>query len=267
MLKLIESTLEGLSEDVAEHYRKVGEEYVLDVSGIVTPEERDRIKGALDKEKNDHKASKAKLQAFSGLDAEQVHKDLDEIAELRLAATDGGDNKEELEKLVTARAHALLAPVERNLTQSQEENSTLKKENVDWVNKDRARTISSQLQKAAVKAEVVPSALDDIGLYADAMFTIAEHDGSVITREGLVGVSPGLSPELFFIEMKETRPHWYKPSQGVGAKGSGAGGGGGANPWSKDHYNLTEQGKILREDRSKAEKMAAAAGETLPTLG
>lgn len=37
-----------------------------------------------------------------------------------------------------------------------------------------------------------------------------------------------------------------------------------ANPWHKDHWNLTEQGKILRADRAKAEKLAKAAGKTLP---
>jgi hypothetical protein len=36
------------------------------------------------------------------------------------------------------------------------------------------------------------------------------------------------------------------------------------NQWSKDHYNLTEQGKVIRDDYSKAEKFARAAGVTLP---
>lgn len=36
------------------------------------------------------------------------------------------------------------------------------------------------------------------------------------------------------------------------------------NPWHKDHFNRTEQGKILRTDRNKAVKLAAAAGVKLP---
>lgn len=35
------------------------------------------------------------------------------------------------------------------------------------------------------------------------------------------------------------------------------------NPWSKESFNLTEQGRIYREDRQKAIQLAAAAGVTL----
>lgn len=42
--------------------------------------------------------------------------------------------------------------------------------------------------------------------------------------------------------------------------GGGAGGGGQANPWKKDTYNLTEQGRILREKPELAKQLKAAAG-------
>jgi len=32
------------------------------------------------------------------------------------------------------------------------------------------------------------------------------------------------------------------------------------NPWTKDHWNLTEQGRIYREDPAKARRMMAEAG-------
>lgn len=264
MLKLKVDSLDELAEDVKEHYRQVGDEFVLDVSGVVTEAERDRLKGALDKEKNDHKASKGKLQAFNGLDADSVLKDLDEIAELRLSAgKSGGVDKEELEKLVTARSHAMLAPVERERDQLREENASVKEENSGLKGKERKRTISSDLRDAALKAKVVPTALDDIALYGENFFTVQEHDGSVVTKEGLAGVLPGLSPELFLMEMKETRPHWYPGNVSGGAKGSGPNAVGGSNPWAKDSTNLTEQGRLIKEDREKATKMAAAAGKTL----
>ncbi len=37
-----------------------------------------------------------------------------------------------------------------------------------------------------------------------------------------------------------------------------------ANPWSKEGWNLTKQGQILRADRGRAEKMARAAGKSIP---
>jgi hypothetical protein len=36
------------------------------------------------------------------------------------------------------------------------------------------------------------------------------------------------------------------------------------NPFSKEHYNMTEQGRMIKEDRAKAEKFAKAAGAKLP---
>ena len=60
--------------------------------------------------------------------------------------------------------------------------------------------------------------------------------------------------------------------KGSGASGSGAGagdgsGGGGTgdtNPWASDSFNLTEQGRILREDPALAKRLAGEAGRTLP---
>lgn len=34
------------------------------------------------------------------------------------------------------------------------------------------------------------------------------------------------------------------------------------NPWSKDHFNLTEQGRLIRENTAQAKELAAAAGVT-----
>jgi len=45
------------------------------------------------------------------------------------------------------------------------------------------------------------------------------------------------------------------PNMGKGGKGVS-----GANPWSADSWNMTEQGRILRENRTKAEQLAAQAG-------
>jgi hypothetical protein len=33
-----------------------------------------------------------------------------------------------------------------------------------------------------------------------------------------------------------------------------------ANPWSKQHWNLTRQGQIYRQDQAKANRLAQAAG-------
>lgn len=50
---------------------------------------------------------------------------------------------------------------------------------------------------------------------------------------------------------------------GGGATGGGSGGGGKVNPWAKDTFNLTAQGKTYMENPTLAKQMAAEHGVTL----
>jgi uncharacterized protein (UPF0335 family) len=52
-------------------------------------------------------------------------------------------------------------------------------------------------------------------------------------------------------------------NSGGGAGGSG-GGKGAANPWAKDSFNMTEQGKLLTSNPTLARQMAAEHGVTIP---
>lgn len=53
-------------------------------------------------------------------------------------------------------------------------------------------------------------------------------------------------------------------SSGGGANGGGKGGDSGVNPWSKESFSLTEQGKIWKADPNRARELARAAGAMLP---
>ena len=75
-----------------------------------------------------------------------------------------------------------------------------------------------------------------------------------------VGVDDVLKP------LKESAPHLFK-TNGQGGYNPAAGGAGSAgsnNPWKKETFNLTEQGKILKSDPAQAKQLASAAGVTLP---
>lgn len=73
------------------------------------------------------------------------------------------------------------------------------------------------------------------------------------------------------VELKQYVDTWAKseegkpflaPATGGGATGSERGGGG-ANPWRADQWNVTEQGRVYKEDPAKAERLAKAAGTTI----
>ncbi len=106
----------------------------------------------------------------------------------------------------------------------------------------------------AVKLAIAGQAHDE-GLVAglvDKSKLILGDDGKVT----------GLEEQLK--TLKETKSFLFKEENPGGTGGSlgnnGRGGGRGQkNPWAKDTFNLTEQGKILRENPTLAEQLRAAA--------
>jgi hypothetical protein len=62
---------------------------------------------------------------------------------------------------------------------------------------------------------------------------------------------------------KESIPQIFKTTGNTQTNYNPAGGGGGSagkNPFAKDSFNLTEQGKLLRENPAQAKELASAAG-------
>lgn len=98
-------------------------------------------------------------------------------------------------------------------------------------------------------------------MLAERVFEV-DDEGNVTTKDG-VGVTPGIAADVWLTEMQDKRPHWWPQSQGGGAGGSGGGGAGGKNPFSAEGWNLTEQGRLVRENPEKADQMAKAAGTTV----
>lgn len=72
-----------------------------------------------------------------------------------------------------------------------------------------------------------------------------------------IGVEDILKP------MKESSPHLFKKYNPGGYDPAGGSGGQMKNPFAKETFNLTEQGKMLREDPTQARELAAAAGVKL----
>lgn len=76
-----------------------------------------------------------------------------------------------------------------------------------------------------------------------------DKDGNPIGVKELVEPMKADNPLLFPKNSKETR---YNPQGGDG--------GADKNPFAKDSFNLTEQGKLFRENPEQARALAAAAG-------
>lgn len=269
--------LEALYEnenDIPEAHRelfseKSGKWELTGVTGIKTTADTDRLSTSLTKEREDHKTTKARLTAFGEMDPEQAQRNADEVAELQAkletAEAAVGENKPDeavIDKLVEARVATVVKPIQRDLDKL----TKLSGDQADTILahelKDTNRTISDSVRTAAGEAKIISSAMEDALMLAERVFEVTE-DGAVLTRDN-VGVTPGIDPTVWFTEMQEKRQHWWPNSQGGGAGGGGGGGGfGGDNPFTYKGWNMTAQGKVVREDPERAQRMAKSAGTVI----
>ena len=254
------------ANDIPEQYKELYTEkegkFVLTGVDLPPSKEEDvaRLSEALRKEKSDHASTKEKLKSFDGIDATSVHSQLDELEELRLKVDKNQVDDEKIEKIVEARVARKLAPVERERNSLQSKLKEIEAENSDLKGSITKGKILSTISKAAQEAKLVPSAMEDVKMYS-GLFDINEKDEVVLK-------DTGLAVDVWLQDMKDKRPHWWETSRGGGAAGGGSGAGIQNNPWRKDSWNLTEQGKIMRESGiEKAKQLASLAGVDVNATG
>ena len=260
MLKAIVENLDGIDEKYHDLYEERDGKFQLKpIEGFKTEADVQRVQISLQKERNDHKATKAKFAVFDGMDLTEVTSKLDRFDELEEIAKGKVDDKQ-IEEIVERRLRSKVAPIERELnqtkTQLQEANGQIEA----FKGKDRSRTINDQIREAALKAKILPEALDDALLLAERIFELDE-DGNVVTKEGK-SFTEGVGPAVWITEVQSKRPHWWPASAGSNAGGS-RGTGSGANPWSNKAWNVTQQAQLYKENPTKAAQMAKAAGTSI----
>lgn len=267
-LKAQIESLEDVAEGLRTEYKEIQDPttkktvYVLDIDGPVDPLPAVRSlkdESARRRIQNTELTNKlAKYTILGERDPAEIAADLDRIEELKLAA-EGKLDDTKINQIVETRVRAKVAPLEREVGQLRTQVGEKDKVIEGYTAKERARMIGSALSKAARDLKVVDTAMDDIELYGDRIFELTD-DGAVVTKDG-VGVTPGLSPKDWLSDMQSKRPHWWGPSAGGGAGGAGGTrGGAGTNPWKFETWNMTEQSAIVKMDRARADKLAAAAG-------
>lgn len=262
-IKFVEDTLDNVVEPLRQFYQEVNGKFQLSVEGVKPLSEFNTVHGALAKERNDHKLVKEKLLTYTPFgEVADLQAKFDRITELEAAAA-GKLDEAGINKLVESRLTTKLAPIEREKQQLATKITELETTNQAYVAKEKQRHIKDALRDAVKKMEgFQDTAMEDAELLAERVFEVAE-DGRVTAKDG-VGCTPGIEPAVWLTEMQSKRPHWWGPSSGTGAPGNRTGGGvGGPNPWSADGWNMTEQGKVLKENRTRAEQLAKSAGTVI----
>jgi len=237
------------------------------VEGLKTQGDIDRIQEGLSKERNDHKKTKESLKVWDGKNFDEIMAELDKIEEYKLGA-EGKIDEEKMKTMVEARIKTLMAPVDRKQKELDDENGTLRERVSGYEIKETKSTIQSAVRKANTDSKIgkiVDTAMDDALMLAGSLFEVNEA-GQVITKEN-VGVTPGITADVWLAEMAIKKPHWYPASVGSGADGGKGGGGMAKNPWSKNHWNRTEQAIYSKtHGQEKAAQMAKAAGSDIKAI-
>lgn len=145
------------------------------------------------------------------------------------------------------------------LKKSSGDNEALQKQikELQESNKAEAKKHADELKELrltnAIKLAVAGKVHDEH--MAAALF---DRSKLVLSEDGKVA---GLEEQLKAI--KESKGFLFKETQGQGYAPAGGSGAGAANPFAKDTFNLTEQGRLFRENPAQAKELAAAAGASI----
>lgn len=256
--------------DVDEKYRDIykpqsdGKFRLVQIEGLVHEGDVATLKTSLTQERQAHSETKAKLkplESFMTDGVEKVVERLNHYDELKaISSTDAISEKIKLAS--ESRIASATGPLTRERDSLLAAKSDLEKQVFALKNAQTASRIESEVRSAASKLKVSDTAIADVLLRAERIFTVDDATGKVVVKSDARGVTPGITTDLWLEDLKASAPHFWPASHGGGANGS-LGGSGGVNPWSAAGWNMTEQGRIYNNDPSKAESLAKAAGTSI----
>lgn len=227
------------------------------VVGLKTQDDINRLQGALDKERNDHRTVKTTLSKLGDRSIDDVLTLLDSIPALEAAAASGDPTK--IEEAVNARLTQHTAPLQRQLDELTGERDGYKVKYETLQQEVTTGNILSQLKAAALEDKVLPEAIDDVAALMLPLYELNEL-GEAVVKADAQGVTPGVLPKVHLQDLKNKRAFYWPASQGAGGQGGG-GGQGGENPWKDGQVNLTKQGQMIKDNRELARQMCKAAGK------
>lgn len=249
-LKAVLDTLDGLDEALQPLYTK-GEDgrFYLDAEGVDDLPSVRGLKSKRDELLEAQRKLREQLKAFDGLDPEAARKALEEL-----------ENRE-ADKL-------------RDKGAFDELRAKIEKRHADELAKVRAEVekrdgfihrllIENAISDAIEKANVLPQ-------YREAVKALLRQRGPKVVQDGddyraIFETDMGEAAISTYVEAwarsDEAAP--FLPPSGKGGGGAdpngGGRGGGVPNPWKKESWNLTEQGRITKENPDLARRLKAAA--------
>lgn len=249
-LKAVLDSLDGLDEARAELYTQGDDgRYYLDAEGVDDLPDVQGLKKKRDELLEAQRKLREQLKAFDGLDPEAARQALEEL-EAREA--DKLKDKGEFDKLR-----------EKIEAKHSEEVAKIRAEVEKRDGFIERLLIENALSEAIEKAGVLPQ-------YREAVKALLRQKGPKVVQDdgdyrAVFETDMGEATISTYVETwaRSDEAAAFLPASGKsgsGATGSGGGSGSGhANPWKKETFNITEQGRITRENPDLAKRLKAAA--------
>lgn len=280
-LKTIYKTVDEIDEQWRELYSEKDGQFVLTgIEGLKTDADIAKLNDANKKEREAHKKTKDRLRFVVDLNDEQlkeVQEKLDKYEETELQlktaqeelakkdADAGKYNEQKLNEIADAKLRTTVKPLERTIADLTTKLAAAEEEKTKLIGNERNRLIKEAIEAAGVSAKMKPGAIGDAVELGMRLFEVSE-EGKIIVRDQ-VGYTPGIEPDVWLSEIQPKKEHWWPESEGGNAKGAkGNNGFAGMNPWTAKNWNITEQGKLVRENAEKAKQLATAAGSSIGAI-
>ena len=228
---------------------------------IKTVDDTTALNNALVKERSDHKAAKQKLSTFEGLDPDEVRNQLDEIESLRAAVKPDTN----VDDLVSQRLNAKMSPLQREIEKLKTDLEDRQNKINEFETKQTKSKILSEVTEALAESKIRSEAVSEQLTNAEFIFTVDPDTGNVVTKDGLVNVPVGLTPEQYVAAKKESAPYLWPDSQGADASGSDNTVSTTTNPFDEagGTFNMTAAAALIKSNPTKAKKLADAVGYKL----
>ncbi len=200
-IKTMVTSKEDIPEALTEYYEEKDGKYFLKV------EENTGLKTALESEKASNKKLKELLARFDGIDPDKVREAMNKAAnDEEKKKLESGD----IDSVINARLEKHKKDFEAKLSAE-----TAAKNNL------MTRALQAELRSSALKAGVLPHAVDDAVLRGMTLFSVSNDGGIVSLKDGepVIG-KDGKTPygvNEWLDEIKPNVPHWFGNNNTGGA--------------------------------------------------
>ncbi|MGB3833789.1 MAG: hypothetical protein WA975_18210 [Mesorhizobium sp.] len=267
-LRTILDSLDGIEEGLHDLYEEKDGKFVLQLDGIDDHPAVASLRNGHSNSKRERDEARRKL-ADAEKKLRDIPEDFDAAEWTRLKTEDEARQADPSNKDVRKQIETATAAVETRLNNQikalKEAHAQTNAENeakiAELEGDLRTTLVTEGLTKALVKAGVKSTLLRAAQRMFEDDVEIVIEDGKRVAR---------MKTDLGGDEVEKFISNWSQgdeakdfiaPVKGADETGSGSRrSSSGPNPFSADNWNVTEQGRLINGDRSKAEKLAKEAG-------